>query len=122
MPSQQVQPGQLTVVAKANKIPMLQTLLGTTDITDSVVTVDALQCQRDTVDAIVGASGHYLLTVKANQPTLRIQSKSFRGNRSQHLTPVSNTATATAAPPNAGTRPSRSRAISASLTPPRRCG
>lgn len=66
---------QLAVEAKTNEIPMLRTLLDTLDIAGAVVTADALHCQRDTAEAIVDAGGHYILTVKDNQPTLRRQLK-----------------------------------------------
>ena len=62
---------QIAVGAKTNEIPMLRTLLDEFDITDAVITADALHCQRDTAEAIVGRGGHYILTVKANQPKLR---------------------------------------------------
>lgn len=68
---------QLAVGAKTNEIPMLTQLLDTIDITDAVVTADALHCQRGTAEAIVGGGGHYILTVKDNQPTLRKQLKSL---------------------------------------------
>ncbi len=54
---------------------MLRTLLGSIDITGAVITADALHCPRDTAEAIVGAGGHYIFTVKANQPKLRKQLK-----------------------------------------------
>ncbi|HTQ19357.1 ISAs1 family transposase [Mycobacterium sp.] len=66
---------QIAVGAKTNEIPMLRTLLGSIDITGAVITADALHCQRDTAEAIVGAGGHYIFTVKANQPKLRKQLK-----------------------------------------------
>ena len=62
---------QLAFGAKTNEIPMLRTLLGTIDIAGAVITADALHCRRDTAKTIVAAGGHYILTVKANQPTLR---------------------------------------------------
>ncbi|MGO4205464.1 ISAs1 family transposase, partial [Rhodococcus sp. TAF43] len=37
---------------------------------DSVITVDALQTQRATIEHIVGRGGHVVMTVKKNQPTL----------------------------------------------------
>lgn len=66
---------QIAVGAKTNEIPMLGMLLGRIDITGAVITADALHCQRDTAEAIVAAGGHYILTVKANQPKLRKQLK-----------------------------------------------
>lgn len=68
---------QLAVGAKTNEIPMLRTLLDTIDITDAVITADALHCQRETAQAIVEAGGHYILTVKANQPSLHAQLKAL---------------------------------------------
>ena len=68
---------QLAVGAKTNEIPMLRELLDTLDITDAVITADALHCQRDTAEAIVAGGGHYNLTVKANQPSLHKELKNL---------------------------------------------
>jgi predicted transposase YbfD/YdcC len=68
---------QLSVHAKTNEIPMLRTLLASMDITDAVITADALHCQRDTAHTIAAAGGHYILTVKANQPTLHAELKAL---------------------------------------------
>ncbi len=38
-----------------------------------MITADALHCQRETAEHIVGRGGHYILTVKGNQPNLRRQ-------------------------------------------------
>ena len=68
---------QCAVGAKTNEIPMLTKLLDTIDITDVVITADALHCQRETAEYIVGRGGHYILTVKDNQPTLRKRLKTL---------------------------------------------
>lgn len=68
---------QLAVEARASEIPMLRTLLNTLDIAEAVITADALHCQRDTAEAIVNHGGHYILTVKNNQPTLRTHLKAL---------------------------------------------
>lgn len=68
---------QLAVDVKTNEIPMLRKLLDTFDITGAVITADALHCQRDTAEHIIGRSGHYIFTVKDNQPTLRRQLKNL---------------------------------------------
>jgi predicted transposase YbfD/YdcC len=68
---------QVIVGAKTNEIPVLATLLKTLDITDAVITADAMHCQRDTAQTIRDRGGHYILTVKANQPTLRARVKSL---------------------------------------------
>jgi predicted transposase YbfD/YdcC len=69
--------GQCAVGAKTNEIPLLSTLLDTMDITDAVITADALHRQRETADGIVARGGHYILTVKSNQPRLRDRLKSL---------------------------------------------
>jgi predicted transposase YbfD/YdcC len=69
--------GQVSVGAKTNEIPMLAGLLKVLDITDAVVTADAMHCQRDTAQTIHDRGGHYILTVKDNQPNLRKRVKSL---------------------------------------------
>ena len=49
---------------------MLRELVGYMDITDAVITADALHCQRETAEQITSAGGHYVLCAKANQPSL----------------------------------------------------
>ena len=67
--------GQLAVGAKTNEIPLLTKLLDTMDIAEAVITADALHTQRGTAEYIVGRGGHYIFTVKNNQPKLRRQLK-----------------------------------------------
>ena len=69
--------GQQAVPAKSNEIPALPVLLDQFDLSDIVVTADALHCQRETAAYITGRGGHYVLTVKGNQPTLRAQLKAL---------------------------------------------
>jgi predicted transposase YbfD/YdcC len=67
--------GQVDVEAKTNEIPMFRKLMDRiADLTDTVVTADALHAQRGHADYLVLQRGaHYLLTVKANQPGLHAQ-------------------------------------------------
>lgn len=69
--------GQVSVGAKTNEIPMLAGLLKVLDIQDAVLTADAMHCQRDTAQTIRDRGGHYILTVKDNQPNLRKRVKSL---------------------------------------------
>lgn len=69
--------GQVAVGAKTNEIPILAGLLKVLDITDAVITADAMHCQRETAQTIRERGGHYILTVKGNQPTLRQRVKSL---------------------------------------------
>jgi predicted transposase YbfD/YdcC len=68
--------GQVAVDAKTSEIdrfiPLLDTLTGL-DLTDVVITADALHTQREHVVALHARGAHWVLTVKGNQPTLRRQ-------------------------------------------------
>lgn len=63
--------GQLAVAAKSNEIPAARTLLSLFDLVGAVVTLDAMHTQHDTARHIIARGGDYVLTVKANQPSLR---------------------------------------------------
>jgi predicted transposase YbfD/YdcC len=58
---------------KAGEIAAFAPLLERLDLTDVVVTADALHTQRDHVDYLHSRSAHWVLTVKGNQPRLRRQ-------------------------------------------------
>ena len=62
--------GQQKTTDKSNEITAIPELLGVLDLSGATVTIDAMGCQRDIAQAIVGGGGHYLLSVKDNQPTL----------------------------------------------------
>ena len=62
---------QREIAAKTNEIPELAPLLAGLDLTDVVVTADALHTLRETARHLVGdRNAHYVLTVKGNQPSL----------------------------------------------------
>ena len=54
-------------VGEYNTIPLV---IESLDISDAVVTVDAAGCYTEIVDAVVEGDGHYVITLKDNQPTL----------------------------------------------------
>lgn len=62
--------GQCAVEEKSNEIPAVQRLLSGRDLRGWVVTLDAMHTQRATAELIVRQGGHYLMVVKANQPSL----------------------------------------------------
>ncbi len=62
--------GQLATDAKSNEITAIPKLLALLDITDTVVTIDAMGCQKKIAKQIVDQEGHYILQVKENQPDL----------------------------------------------------
>jgi predicted transposase YbfD/YdcC len=62
---------QLRIPDKTNEITCFADLLRPFDLTDKVITADALHTQRDHARFLVEEkNAHYLLTAKKNQPTL----------------------------------------------------
>ena len=55
---------------KSNEIPTGPELITQLNLSDSIITADALNTQKDTVNAIVKSKGDYVLALKANQGTL----------------------------------------------------
>ena len=62
---------QARVADKSNEIPALRKLLKPLDLDGVVVSADAMHTQTDTAEWITQQGGHYVLTVKGNQKTLR---------------------------------------------------
>ncbi|MEU6025382.1 ISAs1 family transposase, partial [Micromonospora sp. NPDC047134] len=62
------------VDGKTNEITRFAPLLDQiSDLRDTVITADALHCQRDHVAYLAERGAHWILTVKANQPSLHAQ-------------------------------------------------
>lgn len=61
---------QIKTEGKCNEIKATQELLSLLDITNSVVTIDAMGCQRATAQHIVDGQADYILAVKQNQSNL----------------------------------------------------
>ncbi|MEU7916997.1 ISAs1 family transposase, partial [Microbispora bryophytorum] len=61
---------QAQVAAKSNEIPAFTPLLRRLDLTNVVITADALHTQHEHARQIIAAGGHYVFIVKGNQPTL----------------------------------------------------
>jgi predicted transposase YbfD/YdcC len=62
---------QAAVAQKRNEITAVPALLRGRDLTDTILTMDALLTQRVLAQQIVSQGGYYLMIVKANQPRLR---------------------------------------------------
>ena len=62
--------GQVQVAVKSNEIPALRTLLEAFDLFGAVITADAMHTQTTTAAYVTARGGHYVFTVKANQPGL----------------------------------------------------
>ena len=68
--------GQVAVDEKSNEIPAVRELLKAfTDLAGAVFTIDAMHTQTDTAKAILARQADYVMTVKANMPTLYRQLK-----------------------------------------------
>ncbi len=65
--------GQVDVDGKTSEISRFAPLLDSLDLTDVVVTADALHTQREHVDYLASRGAHWVLMVKGNQPNLRKQ-------------------------------------------------
>lgn len=59
-----------SVADKSNEIPAVQELIEMLDLQGAVVTADAMHCQTETAEKIVGKKADYVLMVKGNQETL----------------------------------------------------
>lgn len=59
---------QKFIEEKTNEIPAAQEILCLMDLKDTIVTADAMNCQKETVAAIVDRKGDYVLALKGNQP------------------------------------------------------
>jgi predicted transposase YbfD/YdcC len=62
--------GQMKVDDKSNEIPAVPELLKMLEVKGCIVTLDALHCQTQTVEAILDKQADYVLPVKENQPRL----------------------------------------------------
>ena len=62
--------GQEKVADKSNEITAIPALLRQLDLTDAVVSIDAMGCQTQIAQQIYEQKGHYLLALKANQGEL----------------------------------------------------
>jgi predicted transposase YbfD/YdcC len=68
--------GQIAVRDKSNEIEAIPRLLELLDLTDSVVTIDAIGCQKEIARQIVTEKqADYVLAVKENQPALHAKVK-----------------------------------------------
>jgi predicted transposase YbfD/YdcC len=69
--------GQIATDAKSNEITAVPKLLEMLSLKGCIVTVDALNCQRDIASQIVDQGGDYALALKGNQGTLHNDVRTF---------------------------------------------
>jgi predicted transposase YbfD/YdcC len=63
--------GQVATEEKSNEITAIPELLKQIDLTDSLITIDAMGCQKEIARDIVDGGGDFAISVKDNQPTLK---------------------------------------------------
>ena len=69
--------GQVAAADKSNEITAIPVLLKQLSLTDTVVTIDAMGCQKAIVAQIVDDGGDAVIAVKKNQPALHAAIESF---------------------------------------------
>jgi predicted transposase YbfD/YdcC len=63
--------GQVAAAEKSNEITAIPLLLKQIELADTLVTIDAMGCQKEIARAIVEGGGDFVIAVKDNQPKLR---------------------------------------------------
>ena len=66
-----------SVEGKSNEIPAVQQLIAELDIEGCMIVADALNCQKETAEAVVKGKGDYLLDAKGNQPSLEEEIRDY---------------------------------------------
>ncbi len=62
--------GQVATDAKSNEITAIPQLLEQIDLAGTLITIDAMGCQKDIVEQVVTGGGDCVIAVKDNQPKL----------------------------------------------------
>jgi Transposase DDE domain len=63
--------GQVATEAKSNEITAIPELLKQIELTDSLITIDAMGCQKEIARDIVDGGGDFVISLNDNQPELR---------------------------------------------------
>ena len=74
--------GQVATEEKSNEITAIPELLKQIDLTDSLITIDAMGCQKEIAGEIVDGGGDFVIGLKDNQPKLR---ESIEAHFEKHL-------------------------------------
>ena len=69
--------GQVATDDKSNEITAIPQLLDQINLNDTIVTIDAMGCQKDIVETIVAGQGDFVIAVKDNQPKLKAAIQAF---------------------------------------------
>ncbi len=71
--------GQVATEEKSNEITAIPQLLTQIELADTLVTIDAMGCQKDIARRIVAGGGDFVIAVKDNQPNLHAAVVEFFG-------------------------------------------
>jgi predicted transposase YbfD/YdcC len=69
--------GQVATAAKSNEITAIPQLLEQIPLADSLITIDAMGCQKEIAKQIVAGKGDFVIAVKDNQPKLLAAIEAF---------------------------------------------
>jgi predicted transposase YbfD/YdcC len=69
--------GQVATDAKSNEITAIPQLLEQIDLAGTLITIDAMGCQKEIVEPIVTGGGDCVIAVKDNQPKLMAAIRTF---------------------------------------------
>jgi predicted transposase YbfD/YdcC len=69
--------GQVATDAKSNEITAIPQLLEQIDLAGTLITIDAMGCQKEIVEQVVTGGGDCVIAVKDNQPKLRAAIQEF---------------------------------------------
>ena len=69
--------GQLAVNEKSNEITAVPELLELLEIENTIITADAMSCQKEIVKKIRDKGADYVIGLKDNQPTLRKEAEEY---------------------------------------------
>ena len=69
--------GQVATEEKSNEITAIPVLLQQIELSNAIITIDAMGCQREIVQQIAAGKGHYVVAVKDNQHKLLAAIKAF---------------------------------------------
>ncbi|ACK67896.1 transposase IS4 family protein [Rippkaea orientalis PCC 8801] len=75
--SQNLVLGQKKVNDKSNEITAIPALIEMLEIESSIITIDAMGCQKEITSLIRKKKGDYIITLKANQKSLRQEIKEW---------------------------------------------
>lgn len=76
--------GQIKTNKKSNEITAIPALLKMVDISNCLVTIDAMGCQRSIATVIRESGADYLLAIKDNQPNLLAAVQKIFADKPQH--------------------------------------